>query len=76
MHQLIAGVGVHLKKDALEEIRVADEVGKLTHNVLELEDIGPLKWGTGLCVDDVAGDEWDVVEWNAWKFKEALQGPI
>ena len=67
-------VQFHVKKDDLEDIWV-DEVGKLTPNV-ELEDIGPLKWGTGLCVDDMVGDEWDVVEWNAWKFKEALQGPI
>ena len=49
-------VGVHVKRDVLEEIGVADEVGKVTHNVGELEDIGQLKSGTCLCVDDVVKD--------------------
>ena len=46
MRQLIAGVGVHAKKDVLEEIWVVDEVGKLIHYVVELEDMGQLKWRT------------------------------
>ena len=29
MHRLIIGVGVHVKKDVLEEIGVADEVGEV-----------------------------------------------
>jgi len=40
VRQLIVGVGVHAKKDVLEEIWVVDEVGKLIHYVVELEDIG------------------------------------
>ena len=46
VRQLIVGVGVHAKKDVLEEIWVVDEVGKLIHYVVELEDIGQLKWRT------------------------------
>ena len=37
------GAGVHAKKDVLKEIGVVDEVGKLIHYVVELEDIGQLK---------------------------------
>ena len=65
MHHLISGVRVHVQKNVLEEIGVADEIGKLTRNVTELEDIGPFKLGTGICVDDVVGDGKDVVEWGA-----------
>ena len=46
VRQLIVGVGVHAKKDFLEEIWVVDELGKLIHYVVELEDIGQLKWRT------------------------------
>ena len=46
VHQHIVGAGVHAKKDVLEEIWVVDEVGKLIHYVVELEDIGQLKWRT------------------------------
>ena len=76
----MVGVEVHVKKDVLEEIWVADEVGKLTYNVVELDDFGPLKWGTGLCVDDVVRDGWDVVDRmehpQVCKFTEVLQVPI
>ena len=46
VRQVIVGVGVHAKKDVLEEEWVVDEVGKLIHHVVELEDIGQLKWRT------------------------------
>ena len=46
VRHLIVGAGVHAKKDVLEEIWVVDEAGKLIHYVVELEDIGQLKWRT------------------------------
>ena len=46
VRQLIVGVGVHAKKDVLEEIWVVDEIGKLIHYEVELEHIGQIKWRT------------------------------